>query len=127
MMSAASKSQPVRTQQGPSSSTAKAAGAALPRTEAPSGAALPRTEDGDAQSVASDSARTSLHHLNTTSAKLAHWDVQIANAHQEEYEYTWEGQARTTRVFRCHLVYVHDPEQYCMAELRKTKTAPSNW
>ena len=76
---------------------------------------------------ASGTASTPLHHLNNTTAKLSQWDVEINNAHEEEYEYMWEGNSRTGKVFTCHLVYVHDPEQYCVGEVRKEKTSPQNW
>lgn len=70
---------------------------------------------------------TPLRHLNNTTAKLAAWEVAIADAHEEEYSYTYEGQPRTSKVFRCVLVWAHDTSQYCNGEVRKTKGSPPNW
>ena len=86
-------------------------------TAAAASAALPR---------AVETGPTPLRHLNSTTAKLATWDVAIANAHVEEYTYTWDNKARTGKVFRCMLVFVHDTSQYCMGEVRKEKGSPAN-
>ena len=105
-------------------STAALATAAASAADGPDNAAA--AAGSTAQPRASGTASTPLHHLNNTTAKLSQWDVEINNAHEEEYEYMWEGNSRTGKVFTCHLVYVHDPEQYCVGEVRKEKTSPQN-
>ena len=100
-----------------------------------SGAAVPRAEEAGAAGVASSAAlpraevacRTPLRQLNSTNANLATWDVYIEHAHVEDYEYVWEGKHRKGQVFKCNLVDVHDPTQYCVGERRKERQEPPNW
>ena len=100
-----------------------------------SGAAVPRAEEAGAAGVASSAAlpraevacRTPLRQLNSTNANLATWDVYIEHAHVEDYEYVWEGKHRKGQVFKCMLVDVHDPTQYCVGERRKERQEPPNW
>ena len=125
-------SAPEQTAQSQSQAPSAASLRTAERTTAGGNAAgSPFTTAAAAGSVAppraTGSVPTPLHHLNNTTAKLSEWEIEIANAHEEEYEYKWEDKTRSTKIFKCHLVYIHDPEQYCMGELRKSKSSPPNW
>ena len=116
-------------QESPSLETAKsnsqASSAASPRTDVPATAATSakglNPAAAAAESVAppraTDTVHIPLHHLNNTTAKLSTWDVFIKHTREEEYVYKWGDKNRTGKVFRCNLVYAHDPKQYCLSEI----------
>ena len=62
---------------------------------------------------------TPLLHLNIRTGGLSKWDVSVALAHKEDYEYTWDGKQRKGQVFRCFLTSVLDHTKYCLGEVRK--------
>ena len=64
---------------------------------------------------------TPLLHLNIRTGGLSKWDVSVALAHKEDYEYTWDGKPRKGQVFRCFLTSVLDHTKYCLGEVRKEK------
>ena len=67
--------------------------------------------------------RTPLWQLNATTAKLAEWEVIVQHAHVEEYECNWDNVPKKGQAFKSVLVYVHDPKQYCVGEVRKDRTS----
>ena len=69
---------------------------------------------------------TSLMFLNEVTRKFDSWEVSVYMAHMEEYSYTWEGQQRKGKFFKCTLVWMPDNTQYCYAEIRKTKGSPAD-
>ena len=68
-----------------------------------------------------------LWQLNATTAKHAVWEVVVQHAHVEDYEYPWDNSMKKAQAFKCVLVYVHDPKQYCVGEVRKDKTSSKTW
>ena len=88
------------------------------------GAVAPRAAS-DAASTG-EKETTPLMFLNNATKNFASWEVSVAWARIEDYEYKWEGQDRKGKVFMCTLVSVHDNQQYCVAEIRKTKGSPGD-
>ena len=69
---------------------------------------------------------TPLAFLNNTTRRFATWDVCISHPRMEKYKYKWENKDRTGEIFRCVLVSIHDPSEYCAAEVRKVKGSPAD-
>ena len=123
-----------RTMSKPQSKATQSKAASVPpqlaQEKADPSAATSRTTPAsqEASSVASShaaaSAPTPLRYLNNTTAKLATWDIAIANAHVEEYSYPWQNTIRKGKAFRCMLVSIHDPSQYCIGEVKKVQNSP---
>ncbi len=42
------------------------------------------------------------------------------------FEYKWENKDRNVEIFGCVLVSIHDPSEYCAAEVRKVKGSPAD-
>ncbi len=118
-MASQTESQQDITAEQTAESDSQAPSAASPRTDVPATAGASVAEGpvtaaaaagGAAPPRATVAAPTPIHHLNNTTAKLSQWDVEIANAHEEEFEYKWEGKTRTAKVCKRHLVYAHGPK-----------------
>ena len=94
-------------------------------TEEPKDNALePRA--ASAVSATDGTETTPLMFLNNATKNFASSEVSVARARIEDYEYKWEGQDGKVKVFMCTLVSVHDNQQYCVAEIRKTKGSPGD-
>ena len=106
----------------------------IKKTESAASAAPPRADttkktEPTASAAPPRAATTNsipLSFLNTTTAKLATFEVCMTNGHYEEYSYKWDGQDRKTKVFRNILVSVDDNSQYCIGEVRKEKGRPAD-
>ena len=58
--------------------------------------------------------------LTKQSAKIAEFKVIVFKPWEDSYAYQWEGQQRETIAWRCVLVSVEDPTQYCHGEFKRT-------
>ena len=55
-----------------------------------------------------------LSELNKRSGQIAGWTIVVRQPFVDEYEYMWQGEARSGKMFNCLFVSVENPTEYCM-------------
>ena len=59
--------------------------------------------------------------MNKRSGQIGGWTIVVRQPFVDEYDYVWQGAARSGKMFNCLLVSVDTPTEYCMGQMKWTK------
>ena len=86
------------------------------------GSAAQPPQSAGASDSAAQPATLPLRELNKRSAQFGTWVVVVRQPKVEIYEYTWEGKAKIGKAFSCIFVCFQDFTEYCIGQMKYTKT-----